>query len=122
MKRINYTTDNQPLDGYIELKNNQQINAQNILITDLDSLIRYDEVITTSVLFPTKNLIKIQKRNHFRSTVSGFGYGILGGAGVGAILGTFVGDAEGGTPDGSPQWGSRNQRPTRLVIFLTSTS
>jgi len=60
MKSINYTTNRQPLDGIIELKNGGEIQAQNIYISAYDTVIRFDEVITTSSAFPTRKLLKIQ--------------------------------------------------------------
>ena len=121
MKSINYTTDRQPLDGIIELKNGNEIKAQNICISADDSVIRFDEVLTTSAVFPTKELLKIQRRDHLHSTLKGLGYGILGGAAVGAILGTFVGNTGGNEPPGLVAQGSNYEGTPRPVIFIFST-
>jgi|ERR1035438_2582810 hypothetical protein len=118
MKVINYTTQSPPLNGFIILKNNEQIEAQNINIANNDTVIRFDEVITTSRILPTKSLIKIQKKNHLAGTISGLGIGTMGGIVLGAILGTFVGhvdDVGDGRPDGTGQGFSR------LDIFGFST-
>jgi hypothetical protein len=103
MKSIKYSKDSHMLDGIIELKNDEQINARNIYIANLDTVIKFDEVITTSVIFPTSELLKIQRRDHLHSTIKGFGYGILGGIGLGAILGTFVGSDSPQAPPGEQQ-------------------
>jgi len=79
MKSIHYTTTRQPLNGIIGLKNNQQIVAQNIFISNIDTVIKFDEVIINSVIFPTNELLKIQRRDHIHSTLKGLGYGIAGG-------------------------------------------
>jgi len=122
MKSIHYTTTNLPLNGIIELKNNEQIAAQNIYIANIDTVIKFDEVNTTSVIFPTSEIIKIQRRDHIHSTLKGLGMGLLYGAATGAILGTFVGDSDGpAPPNAPPQWGTQNERLPRVVIFMTST-
>ena len=112
MKSIKYAPDSKMLNGIIELKNNQKINAQNIYIANLDTVIKFDEVITTSVIFPTSELLKIQRRDHLHSTIKGFGYGLVGGIGTGVILGAFIGHVDDvpdntGRPDGSGQGPSR---------------
>jgi hypothetical protein len=123
MKIINYTTDNPPLNGSIVLKNNEQIEAQNIFISNNDTVIRFYEVSATSVVFPTKSLKKIQTRDHLASTFKGFGYGLLSGVATGAILGTFVGTAE-NTNSGSSvpyKQGSSDEHQPRSVIWVEST-
>src|ERR1035437_10178375 len=89
IKNITYTSNNKPPDGYIILKNDQSIKANNIYTLINDS-VRYNEYITTSVIFPTKELIKIQKRNHLASTLNGTGYGLMSGVIAGALIGTIV--------------------------------
>lgn len=109
MKSVRYSKNSNMLNGIIELKNDKQINAKNIYITNIDTVIKFDEVITTSAIFPTSELIKIKRRDHLHSTIKGFGFGILGGAATGAILGTFVGSADLG------------QGPSRGEIWIEST-
>jgi len=123
MKSIKYTTERPPLDGIIELKNKHQIQAKNIFIANIDTVIRFDEVTTTSVVFPTKDLVKIQKRDHLHSTLKGLGYGITIGAGAGAILGSFVGDTGGSPPPelANAPVGSNYEGTPRPVIFIFST-
>jgi hypothetical protein len=96
IKSITYTSNNKPPDGYIILKNDQSIKAQNIYTLMNDS-VKYDQDITTSVIFPTKELVKIQKRNHFASTLNGAGYGLMSGIAVGALIGS-IGFAAVGDP------------------------
>lgn len=88
MKEINFDSDLEKLNGNIVLKNNQVIKARDIQISVSDSVIRFDEVITKSVIFPTIELKTIYKINH---PESGSLYGLLGGTVVGAVLGTFLG-------------------------------
>jgi hypothetical protein len=103
MKSIHYTPTSQSINGIIELKNNQQIAARNIYILNIDTVIRFNEATTTSVIFTTNELIKVQRRDHLHSTINGFGLGIAGGIGVGAILGTFVGGVSPEAPPGQQQ-------------------
>jgi hypothetical protein len=121
MKNIIYTTVNQPLNGIIELKNGEKIKANSIYISASDTVIKFDEVIINSETFPTIELLKIQRRDHLHSTVNGFGYGIMGGAAIGAILGTFIGNTGGNGYPGQQQAGSQNEGTPRVVIFMVST-
>jgi len=101
MKNISYVYGKEFLDGYIILNNNQSIKAQNIVIANKDTMIRFDEIITTSVIFPSKDLIKIQRKEHTVSTFNGLGYGCLSGAVAGAIVGVFLIGHVGDVPDNS---------------------
>jgi hypothetical protein len=89
IKSVTYTSNNKPPDGYIILRNDRSIKAHNIYTLINDS-VRYDEDITTSVIFPTQELVKIQKRNHLASTFNGIGYGLMSGVVTGILIGTIA--------------------------------
>jgi hypothetical protein len=120
MKEIRYT-NGLGTEGSIELKDKQIFKAERIYLSSIDTVIKFDEVITNTVVFPTNELLKIQRRDHIHSTMKGLGYGLAGGAGIGAILGTFVGNTGGNEPPGLIASGSNFQGTPRPVIFIAST-
>ena len=114
IKSIIYTSSHKPPDGIIILKNDLSIKAQKIYMLMKDS-VKYSEDVTTSVIFPTKELVKIQKRNHLASTFKGAEYGLLGGLATGAMLGTFV-----RIPESAPSaWPAI--RLSRIQIWIGTT-
>ena len=108
--------------GIVELKDKQIFKAQDIYIVNIDT-IKFNEVITISEIFPTNDLIKIQRRDHLHSALKGLGYGVSIGAVTGAILGTFVGNS-GGSPPPEMQnepVGSNFEGTPRPIIIVFST-
>jgi hypothetical protein len=89
MKTIDYSTGTFT-EGTIELKNNQTLKAQNILIVNNDTLIRFNEIDNFTKSFPTQDLKRIQIKDQLGSTVKGLAYGLSGGLVTGMILGVVL--------------------------------
>lgn len=114
---INYTTNEPPLEGFITLNNNEVIRAFNITISHNDSNIFFDEPFSNRIVIPTKNLVKIQMRNHLASTFKGLGYGILGGAVSGGIIAEFTGRID-DVPDNTGRPNGSGQGPSRFENLM----
>jgi hypothetical protein len=94
---------------------NELVKERSVLVTTTDSVYTGDNIIINrdstvienystiqnliplSVTFPTKELVKIQTRNHLVSTFNGFGYGLMIGV-VGGVLIGSIGFAASGDP------------------------
>jgi hypothetical protein len=89
----------------IQLKDNQIFNVRNIIISNQDSIIRFDAMIPAPFVFHTKDITKIQRWGHVTSISSGMVYGFMSGVLLGAAVGTVISAGTGGSSNsGTHHW------------------
>jgi len=89
----------------IQLKDNQIFKVRNVIISKLDSIIRFDAIIPAPFVFHTKDITKIQRWGHVTSISSGMVYGFMSGVLLGAAVGTVISAGTGGSSNsGTHHW------------------
>ena len=89
MKKIQYDSGSTK-EGTIELKDNQVFKANEIYISNKDSIIRFNKIITALFVFPTKDITRIQKVDKDDTFFARVAIGTIGGMALGTTLGFVV--------------------------------
>jgi hypothetical protein len=89
----------------IQLKDDYIFNVRNVVISNLDSIVRFDAIIPAPIAFRTNDITKIQRWGHVTSISAGMAYGFLSGVLLGAVVGTVISAGTGGSSNsGTHHW------------------